>query len=128
MTPQLAQRLSSRRLEDPQRYTLLTDMAAAEKAAGQHVASDSCAKGLLWLVRCVRAAWKSALSNCCHTASQRCVARRAMTLMVELVSSLLQRPKEELHAAIKQAYAKVLQPYHGWIAYAAFQVRLRDAC
>lgn len=46
------QRLTTRWSEDPAAYVVITDLVAAEKRAGEHGRSTSCAKGLLWLTRC----------------------------------------------------------------------------
>jgi hypothetical protein len=47
----LVQRLNKRRLEDPSKYAILTNIAEEEKEAGQQASSTSCCKGLLWLTR-----------------------------------------------------------------------------
>jgi Ca2+:H+ antiporter len=93
-------RLAARAATDPARFAALFDIAREEQARGAAGASDSCARGLLWLVR-------------------------AMRFVTSLLAALCERPGEALPALAAEAYYAVLNPYHGYLASAAFGLALR---
>jgi Ca2+:H+ antiporter len=93
-------RLAARMAADPARFAALFDIAREEQARGAAGASDSCARGLLWLMR-------------------------AMRFVLALLAALCERPEEPLPALASEAYYATLNPYHGYLASAAFALALR---
>lgn len=71
-----------------------------EKAAGGAAASDSLAKGLLWL-------------------------KRMLEFVAALLANMARDPSVELAAAASAAYEARLAPFHGFLAYGAFTVVLK---
>jgi Ca2+:H+ antiporter len=83
---------------DPARFARLFAIVEDEVARGEAAGGKSCAKGLLWL-------------------------KRAMQFIVGLVRGVGRG--EDTPAAVQEAYASALKPYHGMLSYGAFQAAFR---
>eukprot|EP00892_Ulva_mutabilis_P005166 jgi/Ulvmu1/3020/UM015_0060.1 len=93
------ERLRTRWKSNSEAYAAVTDIALLEKSKGEHEGSRSCAKGLLWLTR-------------------------GMRFIVQLLQCTAEDPSMQFSAAVRKAYAAVLQPYHGMISSSAFSIAM----
>jgi hypothetical protein len=91
------QRLAGCLADDPSQHKLLFGIVREEVSAGGHQAASSATKGLLWL-------------------------SRFLHFVVVLVRTLQEDTLCTLYSAASAAYSVCLQPYHGFIATAAFTV------
>jgi len=98
--PPLPQRLAARFAEDQAEYKHLFNIVKKEIESGKQEDNAGCTKGLLWL-------------------------KRAMDFVLHTLAALEKNAETSLVEAAGAAYKEVLEPFHGWVTYGAFQVALK---
>mmetsp|Transcript_1216 Transcript_1216/g.4965 ORF Transcript_1216/g.4965 Transcript_1216/m.4965 type:complete len:207 (+) Transcript_1216:243-863(+) len=94
------ERLAARFAEDQAEYKHLFNIVKKEIESGKQEDNAGCTKGLLWL-------------------------KRAMDFVLHTLAALEKNAETSLVEAAGAAYKEVLEPFHGWVTYGAFQVALK---